>query len=476
MHAPKAARPSESKAAAILIVDDDPVTRELLRASLSADGFDTDVASDGQSALELVEKRDYAIVLSDVEMSPVDGLALVSVLRDRGIRAIPVLMTGFGTLQGAVSALHNGAFDYLSKPFKPDTLRQVVRRALGHWHATQKKTTPRQITPLVEMPMLVGRSGRMVEVYRLLALASLNDNNVLIRGESGTGKELVARAIFQYSPRKHAPFVAINCAALADTLLESELFGHVRGAFTGALGNKQGLFDEANKGTLFLDEIGDVSPAMQAKLLRVIQNGEVKPVGSNETHKVDVRVIAATHRDLEAKVAEGSFREDLYYRLKILHIEIPPLRERMEDLDALVKFFITKHTVGSNRPQTAISPEAMQSLRSRRWAGNVRELEHTIQHALAMTQGCLLYPEDFPEEPFISHGQSATEAKEPVRMLSLDEMEKEHIKKVLQYVDFNKSRAADLLGIDRATLYRKAQKYDLTLSPGENPPFEKTEN
>jgi DNA-binding NtrC family response regulator len=459
------ARLASSKEPAILVVDDDPVTRELLRASLVSEGFDVDVASNGQAALDHVALREYAVVLSDIEMSPVDGLALVSVLRDRGIRAVPVLMTGFGTLQGAVSAIHNGAFDYLSKPFKPGTLRQVVRRALGHWNSIQKKKSSHSTESLGDMPMLVGCSPNMVEVYRLLALASLNENNVLIRGESGTGKELVARAIFQYSSRKNAPFVAINCTALADTLLESELFGHVRGAFTGAIGNKQGLFDEAHKGTLFLDEIGDISLAMQAKLLRVLQNGEIKPVGSTETHKVDVRIIAATHRDLELKVMEGTFREDLYYRLKVLHISIPPLRERMEDLEALVRYFICKHTSGSSRLPTSLSPEAMQTLRNRRWPGNVRELENTIQHALAMTQSCLLFPEDFPQQALSAVIAESQREKEPNGIFLLDEMEKRHIEKVLKFAEFNKSRAADLLGIDRATLYRKAQKYALDLSP-----------
>jgi two-component system response regulator AtoC len=452
----------------ILIVDDDAVTRELLRVSLTSDGFDVDVAANGQSALELSEKREYAIVLSDVEMSPVDGLALLSVLRERGSTAVPVLMTGFGTLQGAVSAIHNGAFDYLSKPFRPDTIRQVVRRALGHWHAQRAEHAPRG-AKLADMPMLVGRSPRMVEVYRLSAMASLSDSNVLICGESGTGKELVARAVYQYSDRKLKPFVTVNCAALTDTLLESELFGHLRGSFTGATVNKRGLFDEADGGTLFLDEIGDVSPAMQVKLLRVLQNGDVKPVGGTETHRVDVRVLAATHRDLEKKVADGSFREDLYYRLKVLRIEIPPLRTRMEDVEALVKFFIAKHVARNGRTDVQLAPEAMEDLRGRTWPGNVRELEHAVQHALAMTQGCVLYPEDFPPEARTSHVpepvQNVETPVQVVKNLSLDEMEKEHIGRVLASVDYNKSRAAEILGIDRATLYRKAQKYELNLGP-----------
>ncbi len=465
MISPASLKRVDATSAAILIVDDDAVTRELLRASLTSEGLTVDVASDGESALALAEKRDYAVVISDVQMTPVDGFALLSVLRERGSRAVPVLMTGFGSLQGAVSAIHNGAFDYLSKPFRAETLKQVVRRALGHWQA-QRTPEEQAAMPAVEMPLLVGRSRRMIDVYRLLALASLNESNVLICGESGTGKELVARAIYQYSGRKNAPFVAVNCAALTDTLLESELFGHVKGAFTGAVSNKSGLFDDAHGGTLFLDEIGDISPALQVKLLRVLQNGEVKPVGSTETHRVDVRVIAATHRDLEKRVAEGAFREDLYYRLKVLRIEIPPLRERLDDLESLLRFFIAKHTARSQRASAEISPEAMSALKSRPWPGNVRELEHAVQYALTMTQGCVLYPEDFPGNE-VNESEEVSATPESTAVLSLDQMEREHIQRVLALVEYNKSRAAEILGIDRATLYRKAQKYELSLGPKE---------
>jgi len=468
VNVPVSARPSEQKAR-LLIVDDDPVTRELLRLNLTTEGYEVDLADNGESALLLAEKRDYAVVISDVQMGPVDGHALVAVLRERGSKAVAVLMTGFGTLQGAVSAIHNGAFDYISKPFRPELIRQVVRRAYGHWVSLQGERGPAN-TGAGELPMLIGRCAKMVEVYRLLALASLNDSNVLISGESGTGKELVARAIFQYSARKDAPFVAVNCAALSETLLESELFGHVRGAFTGAIANKRGLFDEADGGTLFLDEIGDISPAMQVKLLRVLQNGEIKPVGSSENHRVNVRVLAATHRDLELAVAEGKFREDLYYRLKVLRITIPPLRERVEDIDSLVKFFIVKHTSGKGRGTVAVSPEASDMLRTRTWAGNVRELEHAVQHALAMTQGCLLYPEDFPEGPkpsVVAAPVQAAPLPTPRAALSLDEVEREHIARILASVEYNKSKAAEVLGIDRATLYRKAQKYGLALGATE---------
>ncbi len=460
-------RQAQAPSAPVLVVDDDPVTRELLRNNLRAAGFDVDVASDGESALALCDQREYAVVLSDVQMGPLDGHALLAALREKGSSAVPVLMTGFGTLQGAVSAIHNGAFDYLSKPFRPECLEQVVRRAIGHWKSGRLPEPPPE--GVVEIPLLVGRSAKMVEVYRLLALASLSDSNVLICGESGTGKELVARAIYQYSARKHRRFLAVNCTALNDSLLESELFGHVKGSFTGAHQNKLGLFDEADGGTLFLDEIGDVSPAMQVKLLRVLQNGDLKPVGSSESHTVDVRVIAATHRNLPQRVAQSLFREDLYYRLKVIRIDLPPLRDRMDDLDALVQSFILKHTRGSGRRKVELSPEARVHLRSRKWPGNVRELEHAVQHALAMTQACVLYPEDFPAElpqsPAPQPAQILPTKPLPQADLSLHALEKEHIRRVLVSVQYNKSRAAEILGIDRATLYRKAEKYELQLAP-----------
>jgi two-component system, NtrC family, response regulator AtoC len=452
----------------ILIVDDDPIARELLVGTLSGDGYDVEVAESGKAALDRLKDREFSVILSDVEMTPIDGLELLRALRERGVQSVPILMTGYGTLSGAVSAIHSGAFDYLSKPFKPPVIRQAVRRAAAHWKSRLRGA--QEVAPASEaLPTLVGRSPVMVEVYRLLALASLGEGNVLIRGESGTGKELVARAIYQYSRRKEKPFVAVNCNALSETLLESELFGHVRGAFTGATSNKQGLFDEANGGTLFLDEIGDISLNMQVKLLRALQDGEIKPVGGNESHRVNVRVLAATHRDLEERIGAGLFREDLFYRLKVIHIEIPPLRSRLEDLPTLVQFFIERHR-DPRRNKVSVSNEAMQALQNRFWPGNVRELEHAVQHALTMSQGCILYAEDFPaslSDKGIQAVSAATGLDIPTGNLSLEDVERRHIQYVLRVTGFNKSKAADILGIDRATLYRKAKKFRLTLEKNE---------
>jgi transcriptional regulator with PAS, ATPase and Fis domain len=312
---------------------------------------------------------------------------------------------------------------------------------------------------------LIGKSPMIVEVYKNLARAALSASSVLITGESGTGKELVARAIHDHGSRKDKRFLAINCGALTDTLLESELFGHVRGAFTGAVGEKRGLLEEVSGGTLFLDEIGDISPSLQVKLLRVLQDGEFKPVGSNEIRKTDLRVIAATHRNLEEMIKLGKFRDDLYYRLKVIEIALPPLRERPEDLPELVNHFVAHYSNANGKKISHVSEEAMALLAGHSWPGNVRELEHSIERAVAMSGSSVLFPEDFS-------GMTPKIAAGPVvetKQSSLEEMEKEHILRVLKETNYNKSRASALLGIDRATLYRKAQRYGIELRGGDNP-------
>jgi DNA-binding NtrC family response regulator len=376
-------------------------------------------------------------------------------------------MTGFGSMGGAVEAIQEGAFDYVSKPFKMDDLRAVVARAFKHWESTAEVRTPHKSEKLdVLTKGLIGKSPRIVEVYKTVARAALSNSVALIVGESGTGKELVARAIHDNGARKSKKFVAVNCGALAENLLESELFGHVRGSFTGAIGDKKGLFEEANGGTLFLDEIGDISPALQIKLLRVIQEGEFKPVGSNDTRKCDVRLIAATHRDLDALVKSGKFREDLYYRLKVISIDLPALRDRMEDLPELVDSFVHRFSRLSKKSVSHISEDAMALLQSYSWPGNVRELEHAIERAVAMTNAAVLFPEDFPPEVQRkgAPGSVSSASGGPDQgKTSLEEMERAHIVKVLQDVGFNKSKASEVLGIDRATLYRKAQRYGIDL-------------
>jgi len=315
---------------------------------------------------------------------------------------VVVFITGHGSVDTAVRAIHEGAFDYLSKPndlrdIEPE-LKSLMLRATRHLETTTGKgysDTPQFQNPAMRM---IGKSPQMVRIYRTLAKAAMTDSNVLVVGESGTGKELVARAIHDNSPRASRPFVTVNCCALSEGLLESELFGHIRGSFTGAISNKRGLFEDADEGTIFLDEIGDISPALQVKLLRVLQEGEIKPVGAVENHKVNVRVIAATHRDLDAYVKEGKFREDLYYRLKVIQIETPALRNRVDDLDDLIHHFITRSANNTGKTITGISQEALELLKAYSWPGNIREFENAVERAVAMTNTTTLFPEDFPEE------------------------------------------------------------------------------
>jgi two-component system, NtrC family, response regulator AtoC len=446
----------------ILIVDDDHVTRELLKEVLEKEGYVIQLAMSGEDAVRIVRNEYFPIILSDIRMAEMDGMAVLREVKKSEIPSSVILMTGFGSMEGAIEAIQEGAFDYVSKPFKMGDLKAVVARAAKHWDSLREmKEAPSSERLKMTAKSLIGQSPKIVEVYKTLARAAMSSSTVLVIGESGTGKELVARAIHDNSQRRNHRFVAVNCGALAENLLESELFGHVKGAFTGAIGDKRGLFEEANSGTLFLDEIGDITPALQIKLLRVLQENELKPVGSNEIRKVNVRVIAATHRDLEAQVRSGKFRDDLYYRLKVIAIELPPLRDRMEDLPYLVEHFLARYSEKNKKKVSHVSDEAMFLLKNYSWPGNIRELEHAIERAVAMTNTSILFPEDFPSEifraaPLLVEGGSSSRT-------SLEEMEKTHIVKVLQEVHFNKSKASDILGIDRATLYRKAQRYGIDL-------------
>ncbi len=454
----------------ILVVDDDKVTRELLRAILERDGYDVALAESGEQALTILKDKTFPIILSDINMFDLDGIGLLSYLKKSGSQSVVILMTGFGSLEGAIQAIHEGAFDYLSKPLKPNELKALMMRAKRHWEGLQ---IPHKEIPIGAKLMprtLIGRSPKMVQVYKMLAKASMSSSNVLITGESGTGKELVARAIHDNGPLRNNAFVTVNCGALAENLLESELFGHVKGSFTGAVANKRGLFDEADGGTIFLDEIGDISPGLQVKLLRVIQEGEFKPVGVNEVRRVHTRVIAATHRNLEERVKEGFFREDLYYRLKVIMVELPALRDRIDDLPVLVNHFVARLSEKTHKAISHVSEEAMALLYAYPWPGNIRELEHAIERAVAMTNTAVLYPEDFPVS-VIQASESTTQPVTPTSdqgevasPRSLEQMERAHIIRVLQEVSFNKSKAASILGIDRATLYRKAQRYGISLA------------
>jgi two-component system response regulator AtoC len=445
----------------ILVVDDDAVTLSMLKEFLEGKSFEVSLARSADQAMERIRRESIPLVLSDIRMEDSDGLSLLSELKKQRPDVVMILMTGFGSMEGAIEAIQKGAFDYISKPFDLEKLLSLVNKAVQHIEGMRKSGGVPEEPPVILPPRtLIGSTPKIVEVYKTLARATLSISTVLIHGESGTGKELVARAIHENSSRKLKKFVAVNCGALTESLLESELFGHVKGAFTGAQSDKKGLFEEADGGSLFLDEIGDISPALQVKLLRVLQEGEIKPVGSNRQIKVDVRIIAATHRDLPKLVAQGSFREDLFYRLKVIEIEIPPLRERKDDIPELARVFLNKYSVKAGKSIRSISFEAMRALKNWKWPGNVRELEHQIERAVMLTGGSVLSEDDFE---FLKSTETEVPQSSAGDKKSLEEMEKLHILRVLRDVDYNKSKASEILGIDRATLYRKAQKFGISL-------------
>lgn len=451
----------------VLVVDDDEIARKLLKEILEKEGFRTTLASSGEEAISLANKHSFPLVVSDIRMLEMDGIDVLKFFRKTYPTSVVILMTAFGSMETAVGAIKEGAFDYISKPFKVDQFKSVFLKAAKQAESLLKLSPNGKITTSIEpSKVMIGSSARMLEIFKTLARAAMSEASVLITGESGTGKELIARAIHQNSPRREKKFVAVNCGALTDSLLESELFGHVKGSFTGAQENRKGLFEESNNGTLFLDEVGDISSQMQVKLLRALQEGEIRPVGTNESKKVDVRVLAATHRNLFELVNQGRFREDLYYRLKVISFEIPPLRERKEDIPELASFFLSKYSKKNRKPVALITPKAMATLSKYSWPGNVRELENTIERAVALANTGQVDYDDLPEEIT----RAALYKDEPLKETtsgnttsSLEEMEKGHILQVLQQVHYNKSKAADLLGIDRATLYRKALKYKIDL-------------
>ncbi len=451
----------------VLVVDDDLVTLQLLKEVLEENKFKVFTASKVDEAKESLQDFSPDIVLTDINIEDsADGFNLLEHIQRKYPKLVTILMTGFGSMSGAIEAIQKGAFDYISKPFNLDEMMLLIFKAAKQVDASrnEKSSVPSE-KQTNRTRTLRGKSPKMIEVYRSIARSTVSSSSVLILGESGTGKELVARAIHENGPRKSGSFVAVNCGALTETLLESELFGYMKGAFTGANQDRTGLFLEANNGTLFLDEVGDIPLGLQVKLLRVLQENEIRPVGSNQTKKIDVRVIAATHRDLTKLVREGKFREDLYYRLKVIEIAVPPLRKRSEDIPELVQDFITRCALKGGKSGIQISKEAMDALSAYNWPGNVRELEHQIERAVALTSSSVLSADDFDlRTNDKSNAPTETKSLDSAgdgAIPSLEQLEKEHIEKVLKKVQGNKSKAAEILGIDRATLYRKAEKYGL---------------
>jgi two-component system, NtrC family, response regulator AtoC len=433
--------------ARILAVDDDPHARDLLRRLLGTLG-EVMQASHPEGAVErLTEDGPFDLVLTDMAMpNPGDGLRVLREVKTRLPDTPVIVVTAFGNVEGALDSIQQGAFDYLAKPFDVDAIMRVARRALEQKRLVEEN---RSLRKQVERSTLVGRSPALLEVYKQVARAATSNVPVLITGETGTGKEMVARSLHKRSPRASGPFIPVDCGAIAESLMESELFGHSRGAFTGAAGARRGLFEEASGGTLFLDEIGDVGLKVQSQLLRVLQEGEIRRVGESAPVKVDVRVVAATNKDLQARVAEGLFREDLLYRLDVVHLRLPPLRERREDITAMVEHFAALHARGGVRP--VVTPEAVARLTAYEWPGNVRQLENVVARALALNVTGVLGPQDFPE-PIGDAPKKLTGLAED--MPSLAELSRRYAAQVLQHVGGNKSEAARLLGVDRKTLYK----------------------
>jgi DNA-binding NtrC family response regulator len=439
----------------VLAVDDEEPFRRLLKKELTRKGFSVEAASDGESALALLKSDEYDVVLLDIVMPGTDGIELMKKIGNDPATPATIVLTGMATVETAVEAMRNGAYDYISKPYKLDELVIVINRAYEYRRLKIKNVLLEQELARKDSPdEFVGKSRQFKDIFTLIRKIAPTDSSVFIDGESGTGKELVATTIWQYSKRSNAPFTALNCAALSENLIESELFGHEKGAFTSAHQMKYGIVEVADKGTLFLDEIGELPLGLQAKLLRFLDSGEFRRVGSNKTLKVDVRVIAATNKDLSILIQSGGFRQDLYYRLNVINIKIPPLRERSEDISDLAKHFLKKYSNKLSKNITDFSSQALEALNNYRWPGNVRELENVVERAVIICDSETLGVADLsiPQASLASNNTSYS---------SLEEIEREHILKVLRETEGNQSKASQILGIDRKTLYLKLRKFGI---------------
>jgi DNA-binding NtrC family response regulator len=446
----------------ILVVDDDQEMRRFLAEILAEEGYAIDAVQDGASALDLFTQNHFDLVISDLKMPRITGTELLRRLKEIDPECPVLLLTAFGTIESAVDAMRAGAFHYLTKPFHTDEMLIQVERAMeGRTLREELKRLRTEVQARDRLNNIIGRSEAMQKVFETVAQVSDLFANVLITGESGTGKELIARAIHFNSSRATGPFVAVNCAAIPETLLESELFGYVRGAFTDAKKDRRGLFQEASGGILFLDEISEVPLNLQAKLLRVLEDKEIRPLGANQAEKVDTRVLSASNRILDDMVRQGSFRQDLYYRLNVIRIELPPLRERSEDIALLVDHFIGKFSDGARRKVTGIDVEALTALKNYSWPGNIRELEHTIERAVLLGRGPTIGIDDLPPQLAACGESAAVLGAALAKQLTLRDLEREYIGKVLQTTQGNKTEAARILGVDRTTLYRKLEDYRL---------------
>jgi DNA-binding NtrC family response regulator len=439
----------------ILVVDDETVVRESLKDWLMEDDYEVGLAASGEDAVSMAQEKSWDVILLDLKMPGMDGLETLKRIKKMTPEAEVLMMTAFATIDTAVQAMKEGAFDYLVKPFDPDEIEMHIKKIVEHKELVLENILLRQkLEEKYQYDEIIGKSGAMQEVFELITRIAPTDSTVLITGESGTGKELIAQAIHGNSTRCYMPFIAVSCGALPDSLLESELFGYEKGAFTGAEHTKKGRFEMADKGTIFLDEIGDISLKTQVDLLRVLQQKEFRRLGGEEVIKVDVRILAATNRDIQKAIRENRFREDLFYRLNVISIHVPPLRERKEDIPLLVETFIRRYCLEMNKEEVKIAPTALKLLLDYDWPGNVRELENVIERALVIGQGKEIAADDLP----FSRKELGPE-KFPK---SLKIMEQMHIERILEETEWNISRAARELDIDRQTLYNKIEKYKIT--------------
>jgi nitrogen regulation protein NR(I) len=469
----------------ILIVDDDRGIRYSLKRLFEEKGLQTATARNGREALELLEQGiSPELALIDIVMPGMSGLDLLEAIKQRNLRLTVIMTTAHGTTERAIRAMKLGAYDYIQKPFDIPGMWETIQKAL---EVARSIKTPVSYPPFQDLKeegqSIIGNSPKMQEVYKIIGQIAGKDVNVLITGESGTGKELVARAIYHYSQRNNRPFLSVNCAAIPESLLESELFGHERGAFTGAEFKRIGRFEQAHRGTLFLDEIGDMPVYVQAKILRALQEGEIQRLGSSDSITVNVRLIAATNKDIEVGVKEGWFREDLYYRLNVLPIHLPPLRERKEDIPQLIQYFLSRFTRELNKEIAGIRPESMEVLMSYSWPGNVRELENALKRALIICKGNEILPENLPKqiessresifriqevlahdlEPLLDQlfEKIINNPKETQQLDAISLLEKEMIERAIRRTSGNKVQAAALLGINRNTLRNKMERYGI---------------
>ena len=460
--------PDMAEVGHILAVDDDGETCELLQEVLTQHGFTVEVTTSALQALSRVVAEDFDAVLTDVGMAEMDGIALCRRILEARPDMPVVVGTGQGSLESAVAAMRAGAYDFVTKPFDPKLLGLSLRRAVQHHQLRNELTRLRKDIASQSVPGFVGHSAPMRRVRELVSRVADSEASVLIQGETGTGKELVARLIHTSSKRQAGPFVAVNCAAVPHALIESELFGHARGAFTDARTQRTGLFLEAHGGTLFLDEIAELPLETQPKLLRALQERTVRPVGSNTEQPFDVRVVAATNRDLEYEVFEKRFREDLFYRLNVVTIELPPLRSRGGDVLELAQHLLARLAERSGKPPLALSAGAAEKLVAYSWPGNVRELENCLERGVALARFDQLTVEDLPDKVRNFHAEKfVVAADDPTEVVTLDELEKRYIQRVLTLMGGNKSHAAQVLGVDRRTLYRKLARYDGSPTPSE---------